>query len=109
MNVKTFETSSGQKPIDNFIKDQDTLTRKKIAFLINLLERFGTHLSMPYSKKITDKFYELRMRGKVEIRIIYTFKGNEATLLNIFKKKQDKIPRREIETAKTRLIALDLA
>lgn len=107
MKVKTFETRSGGKPIDDFIKGQDTLTRKKIAFLINLLERFGKHLSMPYSKKITDKFYELRVRGKVEIRMIYAFEGNEAILLNIFKKKQDKIPRREIETAKTRLIALD--
>ena len=86
MKVKTFETKSGQKPVDDFIKEQDLLTRKKIAFLINLLERFGAQLGMPYSKKVTDKFYELRVRGKGEIRIIYTFRGNDAVLLNIFKK-----------------------
>ena len=107
MRIKTYESKSGQKPIDDFIKEQDIPTRKKIAFLINLLERFGMHLGMPYSRKITDKFCELRVRGKVEIRIIYTFRGNDAILLNIFKKKQDKIPRREIETAKARLPVLD--
>ncbi len=109
MKVQTFETKSGQKPIDDFIKEQDLRTRKKIAFLINLLERFGMHLGMPYSRKITDKFYELRVRGKVEIRIIYTFKHRNAILLNIFKKKQDKISRREIETANARLTVLDQA
>lgn len=107
MIIKTFETKSGQKPVDDFIKKQNIPTRKKIAFLINLLERFGMHLGMPYSRKITDGLYELRVRGKVEIRIIYGLRSNQAILLHIFKKKQDKIPRREIETAQARLIMLD--
>lgn len=107
MIVKTFETKSAQKRVDDFIKVQDLSTRKKIAFRINLLERFGMHLGMPYSRKITGNLYELRMRGKVEVRIIYSFKNNYAVLLHVFKKKQDKLPQREIETARSRLSALD--
>ncbi len=103
MNVKTFETKSGQQPVDDFIKAQDQSTISKIAFRIDLLERFGSRLGMPYAKKITGHLYELRIKGKVEVRIIYGFKNNEAILLHIFKKKQDKIPQKEIEIAEKRL------
>lgn len=107
MKVRTFETRSGQKPVDDFVKAQDQSTISKIAFRIDILEKFGPRLSMPYSRKITDQLYELRIRGKVEIRILYGFKNNEAVLLHAFKKKQDKIPQREIETAQSRLLTLD--
>ena len=103
MKVKTFETKSGQKPIDDFIKQQDDSTVAKISFRIDLLEKFGSSLGMPYSKKITNNLYELRIRGKVEVRILYTVKNSEAILLNIFKKKTDKIPLREIKVAQERL------
>jgi len=107
MKVKTFETKSGQKPIDDFIKEQDQPTINKIAFRIDLLERFGARLGMPYAKKITDQLYELRVRGKVEIRIIYACKSNEAILLHIFKKKRDKVPPKEIEVANKRFMLVD--
>lgn len=107
MNVKTFETKSRQKPVDDFIKAQEQSTVTKIAFRIDLLEKFGPNLGMPYSKKITSDLYELRVRGKVEIRILYCFKNGEATLLHIFKKKQDKIPQKEIKLAESRISLVD--
>lgn len=103
MIVKTFETKSGQKPVDEFINTQDPATINKIISKINLLEQFGAKLSMPYAKKIARNLYELRIRGKVEVRILYSFKSDKAILLHIFKKKQDKIPRKEIEIAESRL------
>ena len=102
MKVKTFESKSGQKPIDDYIKRQDQSTISKIVFRIDLLGRFGPRLGMPYAKKITSELYELRIRGKVETRIIYGFKDDEAILLHIFKKKQDKIPQKEVELATRR-------
>lgn len=107
MKIKIFETSSGQRPVDDFINQQDLSTRKKIAFRINLLERFGLHLGMPYSKKIANDLYELRVRGTVEVRIIYGFKNDFVVLLHAFKKKQDKIPAREIETAASRYLLIE--
>lgn len=107
MKVKIFETDSGQRPVDDFINQQDLSTRKKIAFRIDLLERFGLHLGMPYSKKITDDLFELRIRGRVEVRIIYGIKNDFAILLHAFKKKQDKIPLRDIETAERRYAIIE--
>ena len=107
MIIKTFETKTGKKPVDNFIKSMDQSTISKISFRIDLLEKFGGKLPMPYSKKITDVLYELRIRGKVEIRVIYAFRNNQAILLHIFKKKQDKIPGKEIEVANKRLMLVD--
>ena len=108
MKVKTFETKYGQKPIDEFIKMQDQQTISKIAFRIDLLEQFGPRLGMPYSTKITAGLHELRIRGKVDIRVLYAFRNNQALLLHIFKKKQDKIPKKEIKIAEGRLSQVDL-
>lgn len=107
MKVTTFETKSGQKPVDDFIKGQDQSTIAKITSKIDLLERFGHLLPMPYSKKVSDDLYELRIRGKVEVRILYSFVGNEAVLLHAFVKKQDKIPKKEIDVAKSRLLRVE--
>lgn len=107
MKVKIFETTSRQRPIDDFINQQDLSTRKKIAFRINLLERFGLRLGMPYSRKIKGDLYELRIRGTVEVRIIYGVKKDLAILLHAFKKKQDKIPAKELETATSRFLLVE--
>jgi len=57
MNVKTYESDIGQKPVDDFFKGQDRSTIAKISHKIDLLERFGKQLEMPYSKKIQRFFY----------------------------------------------------
>ncbi|MBT3864973.1 type II toxin-antitoxin system RelE/ParE family toxin [Candidatus Peregrinibacteria bacterium] len=62
---------------------------------------------MPHSKKIDDKLFELRIRGKKEVRIIYCFYRNTIILLHAFVKKTQKIPKRSILVAKNRLNSLD--
>ena len=83
-NTITFEDSSGKDILGDFIKKLDKLTIAKISRLIRILKEKGPFLYMPYSKKITNKIYELRIRGKQEIRIFYTFKGKYIYLLHIF-------------------------
>ena len=56
MKVKTFETKSGQKPIDEFIKMQDQPTISKITFRIDLLEQFGARLVCPMPKRLRTSF-----------------------------------------------------
>jgi len=58
---------------------------------------------MPHAKKLTGKIYELRIRGKEEVRIIYAFVKNRIYLLHAFKKKTQKTPIREIKIALRRL------
>ena len=74
---------------------------------IDLLERFGNQLGLPHSKKVAQTLFELRISGKQEIRIFYTFHDKEIVLLHGFVKKSSRIPKRELENAKHRLAALD--
>ena len=103
-NIIFFETQRGEKPVEEFIIDLDAVTRAKITRSLELLKYYGHNLMMPHSKKISQGLYELRIRGKTEIRIFYTFRGDVIYLLHAFQKKTQKIPQRELEIAKHRLI-----
>lgn len=101
--VKFFESQPRKYPVEDFIKEQDSPTIAKISHEIDLLKKHGPFLAMPHSKKIASDLYELRVRGTVEIRIIYTFRKSLIVLLHAFKKKGQKIPPKELKTAKHRL------
>ena len=97
--IRFFLTSRGDSLVADFIEEQDLATQTKITHTIELLETYGYQLKPPYSKKVYDGLYELRISGKVAIRIFYTFYKNEFFLLHVFKKKSQKLPMREIQTA----------
>lgn len=99
-----FETARGEKPVEEFIKSLTESTIAKVAHKIDLLEKHGAYLSMPHTKRLTPVLYELRIRGKVEIRIIYTFLQRNIYLLHAFQKKTQKTPTKEIETAQRRRV-----
>ena len=101
-HITLFETQSGDKPVETFIRSLDQPTIAKISHKIDLLQAYGTFVTLPHAKKIAPELYELRIRGKTEIRIIYTFKQTHIYLLHAFKKKTDKIPSKEIKIATQR-------
>lgn len=102
-NIRFFQTERGDSPVLDFIEEQETSTQAKITHVIELLEQYGYQLKPPYVKKIHDNLYELRITGKVAIRIFYALCKNEYHLLHIFKKKTQKLPTREMQTALDRL------
>lgn len=104
--INTFETSRGEQPVDEFIEAQQPQAIAKIAHLIDLLEQHGNRLGMPHSKSIGNDLYELRVRGKEEIRILYCFHNREIVLLHAFKKQTQKTLRKEIATALKRMQGL---
>ena len=63
----------------------------------------GGKLGLPHSKKVSTNLFELRIRGRQEVRIFYTFQKRNVIILHGFVKKSQRIPRREIEQAKRRL------
>jgi phage-related protein len=80
------------------------LTEKEIAKVIRtieLLEEFENKLGMPHSKHIDAGLFELRIRGKREVRIFYCFSKNKAILLHAFIKKTQKTPVKELNKAMT--------
>lgn len=102
-NVKFFQTTRGKYPVKEFIEDQEMSTRIKITNAIEILENYGPYLKPPYIKKLHNKLYELRISGKIAVRIFFTMMNNEYFLIHAFKKKSQKTPRKELQIALDKL------
>jgi phage-related protein len=73
----------------------------KILEYIAVLERCGTRAGERFIKHIEGDIWELRPQNN---RIFFfCWRGNKIILLHCFKKKTQKMPRREIEQAKCNL------
>lgn len=57
----------------------------------------------PDAKKIDRNLYELRIRGQDAVRIFYTKTVTGYFLLHAFKKKTQKIPKKELKIAIDRM------
>lgn len=71
--------------------------------MLDLLEKYGPEISMPYVRKIRVNLFELRIRKQKAVRFLFTIKGKTIWILHGFKKKRMKIPNKEIEIALNRL------
>ncbi|EKD94270.1 MAG: hypothetical protein ACD_26C00141G0001 [uncultured bacterium] len=92
--------------VEKFIEKQDEKIVAKILRTLDLLEKFGHNLTMPHSKKIQKNLFELRIRGRIEIRIFYTFR-RDIILIHAFVKKSQKIPNKELLLVLKKLGDLD--
>ena len=102
MNIRFFDSH-----LEKFIYSLDEATTAKILRTIDLLEMFGNQLTLPHSKKVQARLFELRILGKQQIRIFYTFHKDKAFLLHGFVKKSNQIPKKELSLALQKLKALD--
>ncbi|MFA6474952.1 MAG: type II toxin-antitoxin system RelE/ParE family toxin [Patescibacteria group bacterium] len=85
------------KPIvEDFIQNLETSTMAKVSRTIDLLEKFQYSLGMPHSKRIGRNIFELRIRGKQEVRLVYTFKDDFIILFYGFIKKSNQINQRNL-------------
>jgi phage-related protein len=97
------------RDIQRFIGDLESSTGTKVARLIDLLSIDAYHLTMPYSKRIEKDLYELRAQSVQNVRIFYTFHDNKIVLLHAIFKKNQKLPKKDLEVARQRLISLQEA
>ena len=95
------------KKIAQFIEGLDHSTHAKVLHAFDLLERFGATLRMPHSKSLGDSLFVLRIRGRIDVRLIYVYKTESAYILHAFIKKSMKPPLKELWIAQQRLGALD--
>jgi phage-related protein len=98
-----FYSSVNSKPIQDFIVSTEKVTQAKILKSLDLVEIYGVKAGMPHVKKITKDLFELRVRGKQEVRLLFVQKGKKTCFLHGFLKKTNKIPKNEIKTALKRL------
>lgn len=92
--------------IDDFIKNLEPVVQARVLQSLDLLSDYNYKLGLPYSKSLRDGLFELRITGKKQIRIIYCFHKGKIYLLHALVKKQNKIPKRDLDLAKKRLILL---
>lgn len=108
--IKFYANSRGDQLIQDFIRKQDKPTKSKIARIIDLVGKYGLNLGLPHSRYIGHGIYELRIRGKNEVRIFYIAIVNnlEVIFIHAFNKRTQKMPRKEYEIAKERKDLLTL-
>lgn len=98
MQVRFFNES-----ISKFLDSLDKPTFTRTLKTIDLLKMFEYRLGLPHSKKIDKDFFELRIRGKKDVRIFYAFHQKQIILLHCFVKKAQSIPAKEMRVALQRL------
>jgi len=102
-----YKTSSGKEIIIDEINKLDSQSIIKTRNAIRLFEQYGLNLiNAKWVKKINKNpsVFELRVTGNKQIRILFSeISPNEFLFTNIFVKKSQKTPMKEIETAIKRL------
>lgn len=90
---------------DDVRRELESLPRDIVASFLRisrLIEADGLHMvHEPYVKHLEGAVWEMRMKGRDGIaRAAYvTATGRRVVVVHVFKKKTQKTPRREIETA----------
>lgn len=104
-----YETPSGQAVVEKFILSMQKSTKGKFIRQLDLLEEFGPALSMPHARPMGDGLYELRVRGKEEVRVFYVFaKESNIYLLHAFQKKSQSTPKKELDLARKRKTEIEI-
>jgi phage-related protein len=101
--VQFYESRRGEKLAKAFIELQPLSTRSKISHMLDLLEEYGPEVKMPYVRKISFNLSEIRIKGKIQVRIFFTIQNKTICVLHAFVKKTQRIPIRELRIAYKRL------
>ncbi len=99
--VAFYQKDDGSCPAIDFILGLDVKMRAKVMRSIELLKHNGSDLREPYSKKLSDDLFELRIQqGNNAARMLYFFiVGKRIIITNGFIKKTQKTPQKELDLA----------
>jgi len=99
--VSFYTPQSKVSPIKVFLDSCQPSLRTKILRQLKYVEGYGLDPAIPNIKKITGtSLWELRILGRDNIRIIcVSLSDKEVKVLNIFKKKKQKTPAKELNLA----------
>jgi phage-related protein len=106
--VEFFVTDRGSSPPGEFLLSLPARPRAKIGRALELLEEFGLVLGEPYIKSMAGHrgLYELRVRsGSDAFRLFFCVPAPQhAVVLHGTRKKTDRTPKRDLETAAGRMV-----
>lgn len=98
MQVLYFIASNGQNPVSSFLDSLNRNQQAKLLRIIHNIEVYGLISVIPHLKKLSNTpFWEIRVLGKDNLRVIYVIpQGKYVLLLHGFNKKSQKTPQKEI-------------
>lgn len=83
-----------------FIEKLNDVLVERVLSSVDFLERYGALLEMPLSKPLGKGLFELRIAGSIHIRIFYCFHKDIIYILHAIVKKQQAIPKKEVNLAR---------
>lgn len=97
--VVYYISASGENPVSKFIDSCTKRQQVKILRVLKHLEEYGIQTVISHIRKLTrTPFWEIRILGRDNIRIIYVVELRKSIiLLHGFFKKTRKTPKKEIE------------
>lgn len=97
-------TSNGDNPVKKFIDSLENIQKAKVFRIFQTIQLYGLEAVMPHIKKLTGlPFWEIRILGKDNIRMIYLLiDADYICILHGFVKKTKKTSEKDINTAMNR-------
>ena len=89
------------KSVVKFIQSLDKHLRSDVYKTVNILGEYGSEIELPHSRSLGQGLFELRSVGS-GVRMLYCFSKESAVILLAFIKKQDKIPKKDLDLARKR-------
>lgn len=106
--VVFYRTEAGNEPVREWLKSLRREDRKVIGEDVKTVQ-FGWPLGMPLVRKVEPYLWEVRSHIKDGIaRVLFTVLEDKIVLLHGFIKKSQKTPQSDLDTAKRRLISLEM-
>jgi phage-related protein len=100
-NILFYVDQRGKCPPKEFIEEFPAMEQAKIRNVLRLLQEFGSNLSMPHTRQIKGKLWELRPGGVRWFNFAYI--EQQFVILHGYRKQSQKAPDREIEIAMRRM------
>ena len=102
--IEYFRESSGRVPVQDFIDQLTTEERVETMVGIDMLRTHSLSLGRPWVAPLGNGLWELRIRSRRQLRILYVaHTGKTFVLLHALVKKTRQVRRSEIETATRRM------
>jgi len=103
--IKFYKLASGKSPIEDFLDSLSSKEAKKVIWVLSLVEELE-QVSTKFYKQLTnsDAIIEIRVQvGNNNFRLLgFEHKDTFVILTNGFKKKDQKVPKAEIQLAQQR-------
>ncbi len=99
-----YRESSGRSPIEGFIDKLAQDEQVDVAVGMDMLRSHGLSLARPWVAPLGKGLWELRLRSRRQLRILYFLHtGRTFVFLHAFVKKTREVPQSEIQIATRRM------